>query len=440
MAINWDKTLNVLAFGADPSGVNDSTAAFNNCIAALGGPGAIFVPEGTYITSGTILINSDNIHIFGEGFNSIIKPISGSNFDVISTPIPASAGLSGYVINYMELDHLLIDCSNMSGTVAGQGNGIHTYGCRYSFIHEVFIKSCKNWAILLDGDNTGPGNNFGYDVRLWGNIFDLCSANVYMTNCEQNMFLNNQFKWCGGTTSAAQPALGVQDTSGNHLRMGSGYAYIAGNVFGNGGTYTSPAILCSNSGPCRIIGNRFDQVRKQAVTLNGGNHMFAFNQLGTLVSVAGATPGIQVGSSNNVIIGNKFDNTAGAVGYNYAIAEIGGPFSNNIISGNNLLTGSSGFISLNATSTDRVFGNSGYNPVGNVTAPAIPASTTAYTNNFGVDATVHIIGGTVTVIAIGGVATGLTNSAAGVTVRVPAGSTITLTYSVVPTSWSWFLD
>jgi len=75
----------------------------------------------------------------------------------------------------------------------------------------------------------------------------------------------------------------------------------------------------------------------------------------------------------------------------------------------------------------------GYNPVGVLGPPAVPATTVAYTNAYGVDAQVFITGGTVTVIAIGSFTTGLTS---GMFV-VPAGQTITITYSSVPT-WTWY--
>jgi hypothetical protein len=72
------------------------------------------------------------------------------------------------------------------------------------------------------------------------------------------------------------------------------------------------------------------------------------------------------------------------------------------------------------------------------TPPAVPASTVAFNNGTGTpmwrNATVTVIGGTVTVIAVDGVATGLTSG----TVIVPSGKTITLTYSVAPT-WKWVL-
>jgi hypothetical protein len=85
---------------------------------------------------------------------------------------------------------------------------------------------------------------------------------------------------------------------------------------------------------------------------------------------------------------------------------------------------------------NKLSSNAGYNPVGKFgSQPAVPASTVAQTNDRNADATVYVVGGTVTVIAVGGQATGLTAGA----VRVPAGQSITLTYSVAPT-WTWFGD
>lgn len=78
----------------------------------------------------------------------------------------------------------------------------------------------------------------------------------------------------------------------------------------------------------------------------------------------------------------------------------------------------------------------GYNPLmHSITQPAVPSSTVAQTNTFSVDATVYVVGGTVTAITVAGAATGLTSGA----VRVPAGQTIAITYSVAPT-WQWFGD
>lgn len=75
----------------------------------------------------------------------------------------------------------------------------------------------------------------------------------------------------------------------------------------------------------------------------------------------------------------------------------------------------------------------GLQPQGKLTAPSVPGSTTPQTNTFGVPVRVFVAGGTVSAIAIGGNATGLTS---GMFVLAPS-ETITLTYSAAPT-WTWF--
>lgn len=74
-------------------------------------------------------------------------------------------------------------------------------------------------------------------------------------------------------------------------------------------------------------------------------------------------------------------------------------------------------------------------PRGAQTPPAIPATTVALRNPFWRHAAVTIAGGTVTAITVNGVATGATSG----TVIVPSGHSIAITYSVVPTSWTWVL-
>jgi hypothetical protein len=67
-----------------------------------------------------------------------------------------------------------------------------------------------------------------------------------------------------------------------------------------------------------------------------------------------------------------------------------------------------------------------------ITAPAVPASGVAQYNNTGQPVTVTVSGGTVTVIAVNGVTTGLTSGP----IIVPANGNIAITYSVLPT-WIW---
>jgi hypothetical protein len=80
--------------------------------------------------------------------------------------------------------------------------------------------------------------------------------------------------------------------------------------------------------------------------------------------------------------------------------------------------------------------NLGVNPVGVLGPPAVPATTVAYTNAYGVDAQVFVApnGATISSIKVDGVTTGVL---AGL-VLVPAGSTVTLAYTVATPTWVWY--
>lgn len=101
--------------------------------------------------------------------------------------------------------------------------------------------------------------------------------------------------------------------------------------------------------------------------------------------------------------------------------------------------------------TAQILTNPGYadgnTQLGAVTAPTIPASGTAVQNPSGLAAIVTVVAGTVSAIATApwatsaGAATFTTvnpgETGTETQVTVPGGGFIKLTYSVVPTSWSW---
>jgi hypothetical protein len=77
-----------------------------------------------------------------------------------------------------------------------------------------------------------------------------------------------------------------------------------------------------------------------------------------------------------------------------------------------------------------------------VTAPAVPATTVAVTNTTGLDCIIYIASGgaAVTVIKINNVATGLQLLAAttsAVTLYLPAGSNVSMTYASTAPTWVW---
>jgi hypothetical protein len=72
-----------------------------------------------------------------------------------------------------------------------------------------------------------------------------------------------------------------------------------------------------------------------------------------------------------------------------------------------------------------------------VSTPAVPATTVAQGNPYGVPVAVAVTGATVTVIAVNGTATGLTPGAGTASVVVPYPGTISLTCASGSPAWAW---
>jgi hypothetical protein len=179
-----------------------------------------------------------------------------------------------------------------------------------------------------------------------------------------------------------------------------------------------------------LVGCRFETNATSGVSISGGDttvlNACSFNANG---QTAGTNYDLIYSGSGNLYITNCSFITPTGVSSGQVTAAI------NVTSGhvqciNNIILNTA-FAGLPQV----IRANLGYNPVGVLGPPAIPATTVAFVNPYHVDCMVHVTGGTVTVVAIGGSATGLTAG----TFRVPATSTITLTYSVAPT-WKWFGD
>lgn len=424
---------NVRDYLAVGNGVANDAPAIQAAInaASTAGGGTVYLPHGVYSTAGTLIISSNGIVIEGENKgNTTIKPVAGSTFDVISTSAPGTAGTAGFVQKYIGIENLTIDCSLMTSTVAGHGNAVHLYGATFSFVRDLVILNCPNWGIVLDGDST----NFSTKIEIRGNSIQGCGGGILSTFSDENSLLYNSIDGAKLAVASAQPTFDGPDTVGYPIRIKSGFGFIEGNIIGNGGTYTSPALQVESSETMRICNNRFNLVPYQAIRCIGDNNIIEGNQFGNASSV-GSVEVLRLGSKNNIVVGNRFDILAGAAHYTYCVYEPSAKGSN-VVVGNQVVAGTSGSIHMDPGSTlNQVANNVGYNPVGLVGPPTVPATTVTYTNNYGSNATVYISGGTVTNITIGGTALGVTSG----TFRVSSGQTIAITYSSVPT-WKWFVD
>ena len=430
---------NVSDYGATGDGVSDDTAALQAAINAAGaaGGGVVLLPPGVYVTSAALNMAFALVELHGSGWNTVIQPVAEATFDVIKTgAIPYGGANANNDLQGLVICDLTLDGSNMTATAAGQGNGIHFWGARQSFIRRVLFRAIKNYCVIFEGSANGGYN----DTVEYCEMDSSCGGGVMSCNGnEANWVQFNEIIGCAQTLAAAQPAFGGQGTAGSLVNHQSAISWTFGNVFGggaSGGTMNS-AVVLNNEGH-RLLSNRFDGVMNIAVDIWGSGGLVGFIIEGnefkdTNLIVSG--PCIRVDAGDVTIQGNVWVSDVTAH-YTYCIAEIQA-LSGCIYAHNQFrAAGTAGVISLNAASTSVATHNTGYNPRGHaVTQFAVPATTVAQTNTTGVDCMVYVTGGTVTAVAVAGMATGLTSGA----FRVPAGTTIALTYSAAPT-WQWYGD
>lgn len=82
--------VNVLDFGADPTGVNDSSAAIKAAIDSNASFLEVFIPAGDYKLTSPIVIDRQNLTIRGAGYQTVLLPIVG----VVAIQVAKNNGVS----------------------------------------------------------------------------------------------------------------------------------------------------------------------------------------------------------------------------------------------------------------------------------------------------------------------------------------------------------
>ena len=402
---------NVVTYGATGNGVTNDYAAIQAAITACGlaGGGIVFFPVGTYLINSTLIVNYDNVHLMGTGHGSIIVAGSGvASAQMLWVQGPATTFRYGFAIY-----DLSIWCTGVSGVTGVQLD--QTY---YAILHNVDIEGIYAVSLYLNGTSSYFGAythvshcHFGPTP---GGSTGTTGIGIQTNDHEFNTIENSVFNWFNGSGAIA---IELQKTNN----------VITGCSFDECDT----AVLLYFA-YCNYITNcQFDRGLTRFIELEGASMSVIADNAFCGFSGSGNKNILDVnnsGNQNNIIEGNTVKSGSGWHAFVVEVAGTGTPgnlYANNI---------TQGLVTTLVSGTAR--GNQGYNPVGHgVTQPSVPASTTAQTNSTGVDCTVFVTGGTVSAIAIGGTSTGLTSGA----FRVPAGQTITLTYSSAPT-WQWFGD
>jgi hypothetical protein len=464
-------TFDVEQYGATGDGTSDDTTAIQDAITACqnGGGGVVSFPPGIFLLSGQLSITAPNVTLAGAGHGAtIIRP--AANYAPSKIIFINNADFCG-------VRDLQISYANTSSSGNPTADGIQISQGRYARIRNVeafylggwFIQSigstgksnlgtiienvhalhCAKGIHLQSKQTNWPGQHFLVNINM--EIIDSgdCLFMEDIDDCVVNGFL-------GAVNSAS---------SGSALHIkGAGASDFFFNVDigafpGNGGAPTCLIESSANGSPSNVI-IQGGVIQQGAVGLRA--------TAGKQITISGIKFGGNSGSGadlqdpvqsliveNCTFVGNGAIAGAGRYSINVATTNAvflrGNLFQDNIGSSANHVNGLVNDVNHVSQVTDNVFsgtgvtpstafnslpavirGNKGYNPVGAFTAPAIPSSSIPLTNPFNVDCTVFIAGGTVSAVAIGGTATGLTSGA----FSVPAGQSIAITYSASP-SWVW---
>ena len=191
-------SVNVLQFGADPTGVADSTAAFNNAIAAIPNGGSILVPPGAYKVSSTISIGNGTTTAASTQNGVVLTAYSGSDpYGESAITLKWAGATGGTVVNF-------------NGPLLGGG---------------------------LAGDWIIDGNGTAANGVIWNHTADTSNGNLRIQNCT-GVFAELT------TSNTSDPYGGCRNNSINRLSIPSvpvgavglkmdGITTIAGDVLQN---------------------------------------------------------------------------------------------------------------------------------------------------------------------------------------------------------------
>lgn len=474
------------AYGAKGDGLTDDTAAIQaaiNAVVAVG-RGTVFLPAGNYLISSSLILDANSITIKGEGEryatqitisasadptwllivgntkNVAYNCIEGITFQGKNLTTSTGGGIlfrstasTIQQCNIFQFGGTGVRISAFSSTIFAifmfndemAQNGMNTTTPGDNLVIDSTVTDSEFERLILAGDNSRASTRYCVnsagtamkfiDCHTWnatshgffqsgGTFCEIIGGefetnigdNIHITNCPQSVVSEAQ---CF-TNNVAIPAgfdIYVDTSAGSIIEGCSCVSNTTGNnigVFTQTGAVVADCYIRNTQGGLCFYGNASYMTVHDCVTTptTGSYGVVSYGTNGTF--------------HHNTLTQGKMGEATGA---NFNLWQ------------GNVVPATTSIVMVGANS--RAVDNMNYNPLGQLTAPGIPASGTAIQNTTGSDVQIVVVAGTITVIAIGNasgttVATGLTSSAAGVTLVLRAGQWIKLTYSVVPTSWTWF--
>jgi hypothetical protein len=148
LANRFGDIANILDFGADPTGVADSTTAIQNAITASGVGGTIVFPKGTFLLSST-LNGLSNQNFIGSGVNNTILYRTGDYGNTLYFANAGSAYINGIWFKHDNLPSVGYTTLNNKATT-----GSHVY---FGNAQAATIEECWMWRLPF-GVNVAQGS------------------------------------------------------------------------------------------------------------------------------------------------------------------------------------------------------------------------------------------------------------------------------------------
>jgi len=369
--------VNVKNYGAKGDGATDDTIAIQNAINSLINGGTVVIPTGTYIVDQVKL--TSNIHLIGQGWQSVLKLKNGAGSEIIK--LKDEAGTSSFSVSNLKLD------GNRFNQAGGVGANIMIVNGRNFWIENVYSTNSYNDSIWVNKSSDFIiKNNFVIDNGVDGiSLHESKRATVIGNNCRKS----------GQRESGSNILVLDTDPSGP---TPSDSVIVANNQTSEAAGNLGFGIVYQYSDNAIIIGNTSFNNAQYGISVRGhnaynrhfgatiANNIVRSNQSGGIVvmymdnaiiqgnnSSANYGDGIYILSSNRWIIdGNNSNsnagNAAGSFGRGISVTGIGSLDSaGGTVKGNNVWSnGAAGILlSGNAASAIQYSSVEGNNVVNN---------------------------------------------------------------------------
>jgi hypothetical protein len=235
--LNWldqkaRESVSVLDFGADPTGVADSTAAFQAAINSFASSGGtLYIPSSSfsgYKISAPLVIPSLNyyLRITGAGKSSILTKTS--SFDLFTWSNPGTGVMAG---PFTQIDNLQINANGISGA----NNAINTQYCSSLILKNLSFLNLETagCGILVEGN----GTTYSHEIYISGIYISTSTglAGVYFGSTSSDSQLDGflmQGNESGNVSSGCSYGVYVSDNAGNlQLKNIHSYNALVNNLY-----------------------------------------------------------------------------------------------------------------------------------------------------------------------------------------------------------------